>query len=127
MSQWQMQDMVTSATYTFKYNPDSMDPPVNPKRLETMPHFSSPRTWKPRTVPREYTFSGVVYDEDTLLEFTDWFGRKHELQITDHLGRVFRILPTGVEFRERRSRKHPWKHVYTVRGFLTRQLGGGIG
>lgn len=127
MSQWTMTDLVTSATYTFSFNPNRMDPVMNPKALESLPHLTSPRTWKSRTAPREWTFSGTCRGQQTHLDLLDWFTRKHELQITDHLGRTFKILPKEIEFRERRSRHEPWKFDYTVRGLLTEQALGGIG
>lgn len=122
-----MTDLVTSETYTFKVNPSAMEPPTNQKQLESLPHYASPRTRKTPTLPREWSFSGTCRGESVHLELLDWFSRKHELQITDHLGRTFKFLPRVPEFREVRSRQEPWKFDYIIRGILTEQAGGGLG
>jgi hypothetical protein len=131
MKMWTLFDHVTSATYTFTTNPNKMDSPINTKQLQSLPHYWSPRTWKTPTMPSQWSFGGNLYTDTEYNSLLDWMTRKHELQVNDHLSRVFSFLPRQIEFTDVRSRKYPWKHTYTVSGFLTVQYGmshpGGLG
>ena len=127
MLMWTLKDLATLATYAMPINPSAMDRPFNPKTLATVPGPDCARTTKATPVPQEWSFGGTCRGTAMHDALLDWATRGHEVEITDHLARTFRILPTRIEFRELRSRREPWRFAYTMRGLLTRQVGGGIG
>jgi hypothetical protein len=127
MLMWTLTDLANATTYALPINPSTMDRPFNPKNLTTLPGAGCARTVKATPIPQEWSFGGKCRGKPMHDALLDWATRGHEIQVADHLGRTFRILPTRIEFRELRSRREPWRFTYTMRGLLTRQVGGGIG
>lgn len=123
---WKMKDLVTNEEYVFPINPNQMNPPFNAKNLNVFPGLDY-RTVKAPPVPGEWNFGGVCRGEDMHDALVDWSSRGHLLEITDHLNRTFRVLPSRIEMADKRSRHEPWKFTYTISGLLVEQVGGGVG
>jgi hypothetical protein len=123
---WDLTDLVTSATYTFRTNPNKMDRLFSDKQITTYPSSDGPLTIRTPPAPYEWSFGGNCRGKAMHDEFLDWFSRKHELRVSDHLSREFTILPILFSPTERRSHSEPWRFEYTVRSLMTDQYGGGL-
>jgi len=91
---WLFTDAVAVTTYRVPLNPNRMTSPYPRRSVETLAHYSGRfRTRKTPTTPFEWTFSGAIKDQDHHDALKLWSEKGNEITITDHLGRVWTVLP----------------------------------
>jgi len=99
---WLFDDGVT--TYRVPINPNKMSSPFPSKALETSVNLRGVhRTLRRNTLtPNEWTFSGVIRDIDHHDALLLWSQKQIAFDITDHLGRVFNVVPVRFNATEKR-------------------------
>jgi hypothetical protein len=96
---WTITDGVS--TIKLKYNPYTMTSPYAPKNLTV----STPdaQVIMQATPAAEWGFDGYVYTEDEYNKLVFWHSKDIELELTDHLGRTWRVISTQLDITERRD------------------------
>lgn len=59
-------------------------------------------------------FSGVILTEAQYNAFIYWWKKRHQIHITDDLGRQFWAYITMFDPKRERAHNYPWKHSYTA-------------
>jgi len=92
---WLFEDPVAVTSYRVPINPNKMSSPFPAKQLETARSIRN--HWRIRRVknftPSEWTFSGVIRDIDHHDALYAWSQKQNPFTITDHLGRIFEVVP----------------------------------
>lgn len=113
---WVFTDLVTNETYNLPVNPNEGGSPSYRKSI-TYQNTAAPDgkvlMFEGRDDPKQSSFSGVLLTEGQYNAFVEWFEKRHQIQITDDLGRTFTCYITSFDPKRRRSALHPWKHDYT--------------
>jgi hypothetical protein len=121
---WTLTDLEDDSVYTFPINPNQMASLFVSKQLTTYPGSDGPRTTRTHSEPFEWTFGGHSRGKPMHDDLLSWVNRKHQLRVGDHIGRTFVILPTRIEFTDRRSWVEPWRFTYEVRSLMMSEMGG---
>jgi hypothetical protein len=122
---WKFSDPDDAGTfYRFPWNPNRMSSPYRPKQFDpAVNRFGPARVLqKGRNAPYEWSFSGRIREQafhDALLSWSQW---TRPFWITDHLGRVWTVMPVRFDITELKPSAHvPDRYDYT---FTTFVLGG---
>jgi hypothetical protein len=113
---WVFTDLVTAETYSLPINPNDGGSPSYKKNIvyqNTAAPDGNVLMFEGRDDPKTSSFKGVLLTEDQYNTFVEWFEKRHQIQITDDLGRTFVCYITSFDPTRRRSAIHPWKHEYT--------------
>lgn len=120
MTRWRFADTTSSETWTFVRNPFEMASTVQPHRTTGAPHGLALR---PGDMPFAWTFRGHLKSQEEYAALLAWSVKPAPIRITDHLGRIHRVLPQGFDPKPRRSRpgRH-WRFEYTFKAlYLERE------
>lgn len=116
---WIFTDLVTSDTYTPPINPNKMTTITGRKATTSVPGDTGPLTITVQPRPIDFSFGGVMYDQEHYDALAELVERRHPYRITDHLGRTFDVLLNRFEPEDRPPRPGKgWRHNYTVTGTL---------
>lgn len=63
---------------------------------------------------QEMSFSGTIRTQAQYDDMVTMFRKRHQIQLTDDLGRTFWIMISKFEPKRIRARATPWKHSYVV-------------
>lgn len=113
---WTFYDATTASTYTFAINPNEGGTPLRRKTISyqnTAAPDGKTLIFEGRDEPRKISFSGTLLEQAQLDAFETWFEKRHQVRVTDDLGREYWIYITSFEPKRARARSHPWKHTYT--------------
>lgn len=113
---WILYDPVDSETYNFPINPNDGGSPSYKKNMvyeNTAAPDGKVLMFEGRDDPKQTSFSGILLTEGQYNSFVTWFQKRHQVAITDDLGRTFSIYITSFDPKRKRSAIHPWKHEYT--------------
>ena len=58
------------------------------------------------------TYSGTVLTQEQYEDLVYWFSKRHQLELTDDLGRTFWVYIVSFSPSRKRSNTYPWKHTY---------------
>lgn len=114
---WVLSDPITSTTYELPINPDSGGTPARRK------NFSYQNTAAPdgkvlmfegREAPKTISVSGVILTEAHLDGLITWYNKRNAIELTDDLGRVYRVYITGLSPSRERRGTRPWFHTYSM-------------
>lgn len=110
-----------AVSYTFGTNPNAGGSPTLKKTITPFSLAGSDGVlvlFEGRQTPPTIEWSGVALDEDQYLAAITWFGHRHQVLLTDDLGRSLWIYIT--EFTPKRGGrvKHPWRMTYTVKAVV---------
>ena len=122
---WLFEDPVASTSYRVPINPNKMSSPFPEKDLDTLTNvYGRIRTlWQNSNAVHEWTFSGVIRDIDHHDALVEWGKKQNLINITDHLGRTFQVLPQRVDITEKRpSARIPDKFDYTFTVLVLKEL-----
>lgn len=115
---WIFYDATTATTYTVPVNPNEGGTPHRKKSLRFQ-NTAAPNgkvlVFEGRNDPTEIQFSGTILEQAHLEALDEWYEKRHQIRVTDDLGRMFWIYLTDFEATRQRSALHPWKHTYTAR------------
>lgn len=77
--------------------------------------------------PEPFSYRGRVYTSEEIVALQEWVDKNYPVYLTDDLGRSWMIAIESFELsRSSRSRAHPYKHDYTLTGFILSELEGSI-
>lgn len=115
---WTFYDPTNSTTYTFPINPSEGGSPIHKKTM-TYQNTLSPGgrvlIFEGQTEAQEVEFSGTILDQAQYDAMVLWFNKRHQIRLTDDLGRQFNIYITEFTPKRERAYHHPWKHSYSVK------------
>lgn len=114
---WTFFDAVTSSTYTFAINPREGGAPERNKQLvyqNTAAPDGKTLILEGRDEVQKLEFSGVILEQAEYDAFNTWYEKRHQVKVTDDLGRQFWVYLTSFKPKRERAASHPWKHTYTV-------------
>lgn len=118
---WTFLDPNTSTTTEFEVNPQeggSLPLEKNITSHSTVAYDGATILMEGNEPPQEMTFSGNVYTHAAYLNMVTMFSKRHQIQITDDLGRTFMVYFTNFEPKRVRSRNYSWKHSYVVTALI---------
>lgn len=124
VTRWQFYDPTVSETITVPINPASGGSPSFKKgitRRATTAPGEEGRTiiFEGLDEPQDFKVEGSVLTQEHYELLEDWVRRRHQIQITDDLGRVFWVYLTELTWdRQRTRRTHPYYHKYTMSGTI---------
>lgn len=114
---WIFTDPTDSSSYTFEINPNEGGSPTLKKNVlfkNTAAPNGKTLIYEGRDDPVTFSFSGTLLTQAQLEAFETWYLKRHQIVITDDLGRTFSVYITSFDPKRVRSAHIPWKHTYTV-------------
>jgi hypothetical protein len=118
MAKWSFYDPTDDTTYVFPVNPNEGGTPGRTKKLEyqaTAAPDGVTLIFEGRDEARQIQVSGVLLDQGQLEALDAWVNdRRHQIRLTDDLGRQFWIYLTNFEATRNRRQSHPWHHSYRL-------------
>lgn len=118
MARWRFDDPTDGSSYTFEMSPKEGGSPGYTKKVEsqtTAAPDGSVILMEGRDEVRELEFNGIIRTEAHYTAMVTWFTKRHAIELTDDLDRVFRIYITEFRPTRKRAATAPWKHDYSVR------------
>lgn len=123
-TRWQLRDTDTDETWTMPINPDSMSPV--PLVSRSFRHAGTrrrgrrtPRTFSGPPPAKTLQWAGVIRTQDHYDQLVRWARKSVEVEVTDHIGRRFIVLPTAFRPEDRRpTPRTPWRLRYEMESIL---------
>lgn len=118
VQRWVFHDLQTDALYTFTVNPNEGGTPPLQKKIgyqATTAPDGALIAFEGRDEAQASEFTGTILYRQQYDAMINWFGRRHVIEMTDDLGRIFTIYIQSFEAKRVRSASHPWKHTYSVK------------
>lgn len=114
---WVLYDPIVPESYELHINPNEGGTPPRTKAI-TSRSTASPQgktiVFEGMDEPRTFEVSGVIRDQAHLEELDRWANKRHQIRLTDDLGRQFWIYITNFVPRRQRRATVPWYHTYTL-------------
>lgn len=114
---WRIYDPISESEVVFDMNPAEGGTFPNVKNITTAER-TAPNAgvilWEGQDAIRETNVSGVVLTEQQYNFYNDLFNIRHQVRLTDDLGRVMWIYIKDVQWSRIRRANHPWAHQYTM-------------
>lgn len=117
MARWQLYDPTVPETYVFPVNPNEGGTPNRAKRIDTqVPAAPDGKVllWEGRDEPQKIDIKGVILEQAQLDAFNLWFNKRHQVRLTDDLGRQYWVYMTTFNATRNRRVSHPWHHSYDM-------------
>lgn len=114
---WDFDDPVLDETYVFDVNPSEGGSPKKKKNILSTPTVAPDGVvlqFEGYPDPDLIEWSGTILYESQFNTLYDWWTKKHQIQLTDDLGRQVWIYIVDFKFERRRSSIYPWKHGYSI-------------
>jgi hypothetical protein len=114
---WKFYDPLTTEEYTFDINPNTGGSRQFKKTLNyqnTAAADGKTIIFEGRDEVNQMEFSGVILEQAQYDAMVTWFGKRHQVRVTDDLSRQFWIYITSFAPTRQRLIHYPWKHEYTV-------------
>ena len=115
---WQFYDPTTLSSYELEINPADGGSPSYRKAI-VYQNTSAPDgkvlMFEGQDETKEMEITGTILTEEHYNALLLWYTKRHQIQITDDLGRVFMVYITAFEPKRERAVHSPWKHSYTLR------------
>lgn len=111
---WSFLDPTDSTTAVFEINPNAGGTPARSVTLTTQNTLAPGGkniVYEGAEDPLQLQFSGTILTSTMLALMNTWFTKKHQVQLTDDLGRTYMILITKFDPKRVRSPNF-WKHTY---------------
>lgn len=111
---WRFDDPTDSSFATFEINPDAGGTPARSITLTTQNTLAPGGkniVFEGAEDPLNINFSGTILTQTMLALLNTWFSKKHQVQLTDDLGRVYMVMITKFTPKRVRSSNF-WKHTY---------------
>ena len=117
VTRWIFDDLTTLETWTMNVNPREGGAPSYKKNISyqnTAGTDGNVLAFEGRDEAQTSEFSGVILTETMYNTLYTWFNKRHQIQVTDDLGREFVIYITSFDAKRKWSTSHPWRHDYTM-------------
>lgn len=118
---WNFLDTTTSTTYEFAINPSNGGNPVYKKNIaqqNTVAPGGKTLLFEGADSPQELSWDGTVLTQAQHEMFITWFQKRHQVQLTDDLGRSFMIYITEYTPTRQRSIHYPYKFSYNMKAIV---------
>lgn len=110
VNKWTITD--GTSTMTFAFNPYTMSSPYAPKELTV--DTATLLTTKRPSAANEWTFNGNVYRDEEYNKLVTWHEKDMILELTDHLGRTWKIVSAYLDMTDRRdTARNNQRYEYT--------------
>lgn len=122
---WRWEDQVEGTVEFMSLNPNEGASPTFQKQLTkettTAPGNSGQvLIYEGADQPSEFTFSGSILTEEQYNFLYNAWSKRHPVQLTDDLGRVFVIYLEAFSPKRVRSKTYPWRHTYDASAVILR-------
>lgn len=118
---WTIYDPISNTTTAFEVNPSEGGTPSYKKTINYK-STSAPNgkvvVFEGRDEPLTIKFTGTILYQTQYTQFLTWYNNRHQVQVTDDLGRQFWIYFTSFDATRKRAIHHPWRHDYTVEAIV---------
>jgi hypothetical protein len=112
---WQIYDSVTTISYSFDIDPDSFTIKSQQKAINTTATSAGQRQLSEgRSVPPVLSWSGTIMTESDLNKWREIASIRHQVRLTDDLGKIYWIYITSFRPNRQLKRYVPWFHTYSV-------------
>jgi hypothetical protein len=126
-TRWVLRDTATNATWTMPINPDSMGSPYQGRNLRFArgnPRDPRVRTFSGTQAPVEWEWAGVIRSKSHYDALVAWAEKSVAVDVTDHLGRTFRVFITEFNPADRRpTPRVSWRLRYTMKALILERVG----
>lgn len=127
MSRWTFYDAETDETYTVPINPDAMTSPFGERGMRfARSHVSGDtriRTFVDPPPQVNWEFSGPIRTKAHHDALDAWAQKTVPIEITDHLGRTFRVVISSFEPTDRKpTRTVTWRLRYVMKTIVLEEL-----
>lgn len=114
---WTFTDPVDSTVTQFDINPKSGGSLALTKNITSHPTVAVGGgiiLFEGNQPVQEISFSGIIRTQQAFLDLVATFDKRHQIQLSDDLGRTFMIMITKFDPKRVRAVTAPWKHTYDV-------------
>lgn len=115
---WTFEDPTVGETYTLDINPREGGTPARSKNIAyaaTAAPDGKVLMFEGRENPPGFEISGTILTEEQLTAFQHWYDKRHQIRVTDDLGRQTWVYITAFEPKRAWAVNHPWRHSFTMR------------
>ncbi len=117
VARWTFFDPYSSDTVTLSINPNAGGSPSLSKNITTAPTIvpgGRVIRYEGEKDPEMITFGGTIRDNAMIVLYAHWFNKRHQIQLTDDLGRTQMIMIQKFVPRRVRMGGNAWKHTFEV-------------
>lgn len=121
VTKWTFHDPVNSETYTFEVNPKDGGLPALRKVLAFQSMAGSDGglvTMETQPAPIVLNWTGTILSETEYNAFVFWFGKNHQVTLTDDFGQVNQVYLSSFTPTRKYVASYPWWHDYTVEAYV---------
>lgn len=118
---WTFEDPATLETYEFEVNPSEGGTPEYNKNIQyqnTLAPGGRTLIFEGRDEPLKLEWSGTILSQDQHETFVDWYDKRHQIYVTDDIGRQYTIYITSYKPKRVRSALNQWKHTYSMQATI---------
>lgn len=123
---WTLADVATSEVWTMPINPDSMSSPIRRRNLRYALGGRQDRRLRAMRVAapaEDWEWSGVIRTQAHYDALLAWAKKPGAIDVTDHLGRTFRVVITDFVPTDRKpTRRTTWRLRYTMKTKLLEEI-----
>lgn len=125
-TRWVLRDTATNAEWTMPINPDSMSSPYQRRNLKfAYGNARDPRvrTFSGSRPPVEWEWGGVIRSKSHYDALVAWAEKSVAVDVTDHLGRTFRVFITEFNPTDRRpTPRASWRLRYAMKALILERV-----
>jgi hypothetical protein len=116
LNRWQLYDAWNNQYYTLSMNPNEGGTPLIKKNVQREKTSTGKPLWlEGRDELLASEVKGTFRDRYTYDAFQDWLTRPRRIQVTDDLGRSFKVVFTEFTPERKPTRSALWRSAYTIR------------
>lgn len=118
---WTFHDPTVPETYTLEINPNEGGAPDYKKSITTMATAApdgSTLMFEGRDEPKRLDFSGVILTEAQYMAFLAWWQKRHQILVTDDLGREYWVYFEQWTPTRKRTIHYPWRHNFQAKTII---------
>lgn len=117
VQKWVFYDPIVPESYTFSVNPNEGGTPGRTKKIgqqATAAPDGKTLLFEGRDEVQTIDISGTILTQAQLDAFTAWSDKRHQVRVTDDLGRQYWVYITTFSATRNRRASHPWHHSYQM-------------
>ena len=126
VQRWLLRDTATNAQWRMPINPDSMTSPLPRRQMKHAGGWRADqrvRTFITTPEATEWEWSGVIRTQAHYDQLVTWARKNVAVDVTDHLGRTFRVFITDFNPTDRRPTPHvPWRLRYSMKARILERV-----
>lgn len=116
-ARWQFYDASVPETYTFRINPNQAASPYAPKEFDRSSGTNGQVSLfhKVTKTPKEWTFGGVLRDQEQHDELDRWARKKKVIRVKTHQSLYYNVIIQAYTPVDRKPTPNvPWRLTYTM-------------